>query len=169
MKTITASGMSVYVDNDDYTAVSQLTWCVKSRSDGNGFYVYRYIRQAPRKYIRQLLHHFLMNPEPGVRVDHRNGNGLDNQRSNLRIATQQENSFNQRKRERAISRYKGVTNTGLIHHKYVPSKPWRARIRYNNQLIDLGYFATEDEAAAAYDNAADCLFGDFACLNSIAV
>jgi hypothetical protein len=56
------------------------------------------------------------------------------------------------------SKYKGV-----IHRK--DNNKWRARIRKNNRLIDLGSFETEEEAARVYDAKAKILFGEFACLN----
>lgn len=166
MKHIQAGARLALIDDDDYDAVSQFTWCSRPRSDGKGFYVYRYIRIGPRHYKKELLHHFLMRPLI-AKVDHRDGDGLNNQRANLRHATQQQNSFNQCKRRGASSRYKGVTKIGLIHGLYQAKKKWLARIRHNNKLIVLGYFRTQKEAAIAYNERAAELFGEFARINEV--
>ncbi len=167
MKTIAVGkhGKTFTIDDSDFLSVMQYTWCVRPRSDRKKFYVYRYIRLGPKQYDKQYLHHFLMNPPVGIRVDHRDGNGLNNRRSNLRLATQQENSFNQTPHTDAMSKYKGVSFSGLIHGKYIPTKPWRARIRHNGKLIGLGWYVTELEAAVAYNAKAVELFGQFALLN----
>lgn len=96
----------------------------------------------------------------GVRAlfDHINGNQLDNRRSNLRIATKQENGRNSRKKRSGTrTRYKGV---GIARGgKFV------ARIKADREQIRLGRFDTEEEAARAYDAAARRYHGEFARLN----
>lgn len=92
------------------------------------------------------------------RVDHRDGNGLNNQRTNLRQATALQNMWNRRKTAAAASRYKGVT-------WYRPTKRWTAAIRVGGRVRYLGYFRDEQAAARAYDTAAREVHGEFACLN----
>jgi hypothetical protein len=87
-------------------------------------------------------------------VDHENGDGLDNQRPNLRICTYAQNQAN--RAGWAISGYKGVYRQGAS---------CRARMMINGEQIHLGTFRTEIEAAAAYDDKAFELFGEFARLN----
>lgn len=92
----------------------------------------------------------------GKLIDHRDGNGLNNLPSNLRIATSTENSRNRRKNSNNQSGYKGVCWC---------ARKWRAAIRVNGKLKHLGYFENVTDAALAYDVAAIHYFGEFAHLN----
>ena len=99
-------------------------------------------------------------------VDHIDGDGLNNMRSNLRIASISDNTANSNKyvsTTRSItSTYKGVTFFRWERHHL---KPWHARIYVRGKGISLGYFATEIEAAKAYDLAAKTYFGIYAKTN----
>lgn len=89
-------------------------------------------------------------------IDHINGDGTDNRIANLRRCSQTTNNQNMKPRKGA-SRFKGVTrwnNRGCAY--------WRARIVVDGREQSLGYFKTEDEAAAAYRDAAARHFGEFA-------
>lgn len=95
----------------------------------------------------------------GEEVDHVDGNGLNNCRSNLRLVSRSKNMQNQQKSKRTLtSKYKGV---------YLRSdgKKWCAQIKINGKTVYLGNFDTEIMAAATYDNEAKKLFGKFAHLN----
>lgn len=85
-------------------------------------------------------------------VDHINGNGLDNRRSNLRLANRQTNTLNTGKRSHNTSGYKGVDFN---------QNKWRARIRLNNKEITIGRFDTPEQAHAAYCAKAKELHGEF--------
>lgn len=101
-------------------------------------------------------------PGDGLVVDHRNGNGLDNRRCNIRTATRSNNQHNQRLgRANNTSGYKGVTRRRGPCRR----KPWRACIRHERRTVFIGHFATPEAAAAAYDRKAAELFGEFASLN----
>jgi len=86
-------------------------------------------------------------------VDHINGFGLDNRRSNLRASDYATNATNQRIRKNNTSGYKGVARNG---------RGWRALIQKDGHKTHLGTFATPELAALAYDQAAIELFGEFA-------
>lgn len=106
------------------------------------------------------MHRFLMKAKAGQRVDHRNGDGLDNRRStNLRFCTHAENMRNSSVNRTAgkASRYKGVTfrSTGR----------WAANIEQNGERVHLGTFPTEEQAARCYDAAAKVFHGKFARTN----
>ena len=105
------------------------------------------------------MHRQVMKYEGELFVDHINGNGLDNRKDNLRLATPEENKHNSRKRGgRGQSKYKGVT---LDKKK----NQWRVRIGYKGKRIFLGCFDDEIEAAKAYDGSAKELYGEYARLN----
>lgn len=88
-------------------------------------------------------------------VDHIDGDGLNNRRSNLRLATGSQNAGNQHRRITSTSGYKGVS-----WHKR--EQKWTARIQLNHNPKWLGYFDTPEEAHAAYCEAAKLYFGEFA-------
>ena len=106
-----------------------------------------------------LLHRLIMNAPSGVQVDHRNGNGLDNRRSNLRIATNQQNHHNTKAHRDGTSRFKGV-------HWESGREKWQAQITTpGGKHKTLGRFTVEEDAARAYDRAAREAFGEFARCN----
>jgi hypothetical protein len=103
------------------------------------------------------MHRFLIG-EAGLYVDHRNGDGLDNRRANLRSATNSQNQANRGKSKRNKSGFKGV-----YFHK--PAQKFLASIQFEGKLRHLGLFADPIEAAKAYDAAALEYFGQFAKTN----
>ena len=103
------------------------------------------------------MHRLIADAPTDAVVDHKDGDGPNNQRYNLRICTQQQNARNRRKIG-GTSRFKGVSqNKGR--------KNWRAQIRDNNRTIYLGSYSSEEEAAKAYDSAAKERFGEYAGVN----
>lgn len=101
------------------------------------------------------LHRLLTQAPQGLLVDHINGDSLDNRRVNLRLATPLQSSGNTRKRSDRTG-FKGV-----VHYPDALVRPWVAIFRTKY----IGGFATEIEAALAYDQAAKQAYGEFACLN----
>lgn len=104
------------------------------------------------------LHRLITLAPRGVQVDHRDGDGLNNQLSNLRFATSQQNQCNQRKQLGTSSRFKGV-----VWHK--GGNKWMAQTKVFGRRMYLGLHETEEDAARAYDRAALEYFGEFARLN----
>ena len=103
----------------------------------------------------ETLHRFLMKPKCfDLKVDHINGNKLDNRRCNLRIVTNQQNQFNQKNDGRGSNNRKGVS-----YRK--DRNKWRAYITVDNKQINLGYFNTEEEAIKAREEAEVKYFGDY--------
>lgn len=103
------------------------------------------------------LHRYILDAPARALVDHVDHDGLNNRRSNLRLATATGNVRNARLRSDNPSGYKGVAQT--------PSGRWRARIVVEGKRIWLGTHVTAGDAACAYDAAAREYFGQFACLN----
>ena len=100
------------------------------------------------------------NPENKRCVDHIDGDKANNNWENLRYATHTENSRNQKNQTNTSSVYKGV-------YLHKPTKKWMAYIRINKKIKNLGYHASEREAAKAYNKAALEHFGIFAKVNTI--
>ncbi|KKN70096.1 hypothetical protein LCGC14_0434210 [marine sediment metagenome] len=144
-------GKFAIVDDGDYEELSKHKWCA---TKGRSTY---YARRAEyREYI--YMHRQILSQPDGILTDHRDGNGLNNTRDNLRICTKGQNSMNQRPQKGGSSCYKGVS-----WHK--ARGKWHARIELNQKTKHLGIYDNEIEAAKAYDNAASELFGEFAYTN----
>lgn len=158
MKAITITrGLVALVDDEDYERLSSLNWQAQRAS--HGWYAKRHVRCAGKWPACQFMHRMIMMPARGMVVDHIDGNGLNNQRSNLRVCTHKQNSANRNKRKAInTSPYVGV-------HFCNRSRKWVASITVNYKKKHVGYFRTMDEAAAAYDKASAELRGEFATLN----
>lgn len=155
MKLIPLSqGKFAMVDDEDFEAMNAFKWY--ARKDHNTFYAGRAVTVAPNKQKNLFMHRELMVATG--KVDHRDGNGLNNQRHNLRPATTRQNGQNRKKFSPASSKFKGV-------HWHIRDKKWQARIKAAGQRNQIGYFKTEIGAAQAYDAAARKYFGEFANLN----
>lgn len=142
------------VDDGDYEYLNQFRWSVGK--SGKILYAIRATR-VDGKIIMQFMHGAIMNAKG---VDHIDGNGLNNQRSNLRLCTQSENGMNMRNRENTSSIYKGV-------YFSKSAQKWCAAIKINRKGISLGLFVSELDAAKAYNAKAIELFGEFARLNRV--
>lgn len=155
-------GYVALVDDEDYSKVSLYRWQAleKRRKDGTVYGVYaRQTRRDGTKTIHRLLHRVLLDiSDPAIQVDHHDGDGLNNQRDNLRVSTNQQNQSNRRKRTRTSSQYKGVS----LHKPY---GKWKSQISTDGEHRYLGLFESEIAAASRYDEAAREHFGVFACLN----
>lgn len=146
-------GYWTLVDEEDYQKVIQYNWSayVRFRSGKPQVYAIRSI-STPKGRTTISLHRWLLAAPKGTEIDHRNGNGLDNRRINLRLCTSSENS-KAKHSSCAKSGYKGVSCSG---------SKWIARIRVNYKEIYLGTFTTARKASIAYNRAAKQHFGEFA-------
>lgn len=151
-------GYFAIVDDDDYDFLMQWKWSYRDgyakRSEhvslGNGL----------RKQVPIPMHGVILLASDGLVPDHKNGNGLDNRKDNLRPATQQQNMWNRKPVTGSTSKYKGVSWRAK-------SSYWIANIKINDKQKHLGCFANEDDAARAYNDAAKELHGEFAKLNPV--
>lgn len=148
-------GKVALVDDDDYKHINQWKWFAW-RSKVNTYYARRSSGKAPHQTTIHM-HRVIMGVSGDMEVDHIDGNGLNNQRSNLRVCTHKQNAGNKKLRSDNALRYKGVT------------KSWRrylACIQGKDKGFErLGSFKTPEEAARAYDKAARERYGEYAKLN----
>lgn len=156
-----ATGRTVMVDDEDCGLVSAYRWRAYERSLPTGGIKGPYALTAVWQDGRaiQIQMHRLITGWP--LVDHINHDGLDNRRANLRPATIAQNRQNSLPLAGCSSRYKGVT-----WHRQL--KKWQAQIGVNGRKIYLGIFASEEDAANAYNAAAADAFGAYALLNEAA-
>lgn len=150
---ILTKGQVALVDDADFDWLSQWKWYAQANNHG-GFYA---ARRGPDR--RLVYMHRIINDTPDDAVtDHRDGNGLNNRRANLRTATQLQNMMNRYAKRDGSSSLKGVW---FDRHMSSP-RPWRAAIRLNGKLKYLGRYSNEADAASAYEVAAKQHFGEFA-------
>ncbi len=145
-------GQVALIEDEDYEAISHHSWHAVRRHDN------RWYAQAVIAGERIPMAVFLLQPPKGQEVDHRNNDGLDNRRNNLRHCTHQQNLCNRRIFKTNTSGFKGVYRYGLN---------WRARLKHNSKWVNLGCFRDRIDAARAYNDAALRYFGEFARLNEI--
>jgi hypothetical protein len=134
------------VDKEDYDMINQSKWYL----DSVGYPVYNNGQSTCRLH-RELMKDKLSGD---LQVDHIDGNKLNNQRSNLRVCTQQQNLQNRRKFDGANRQYTSKLK-GVSFVK--GTRRWRARI----QRINIGTFDTQELAHEAYSNKAREIFGEF--------
>lgn len=148
-------GYVAIVDDADYAKVAAHKW--RAQVSSSTVYAFRNLpRSQGRKWVS--LHTFIMNPPNGLEIDHRDWNGLNCQRSNLRVANRGQNMCNRRRPINNSSGYKGVSWSKK-------GQKWQAHIQFKRQQFHLGLFVEAVTAAQTYDAKARELFGEFAVLN----
>lgn len=135
------------VSDEDFATVSQFRWHLHSAG-----YAYRAEKKGG-KQTNFLMHREIMDCPKGLVVDHIDGDRLNNQRANLRIATMSQNNCN-KPAVAGTSKLRGVS-------WHASRGKWRAVIKSGGKSRHLGYFGTEQEAADAYATAAAELHGEF--------
>lgn len=149
-------GQIALVDDEDFDKLNQFKWYASKQP--NTIYA---IHDCPRKKIngkikrtKLRMHRFILNASKGTVVDHIDGNGLNNQKTNLRIVSHRQNMQNQVNRtHQKSSKYPGVTWNKN-------KQRWRAMISVNGESKQLGYFKNELDAAKCYENACRKLCGE---------
>jgi hypothetical protein len=134
----------IQIDLEDIELVQNHKWSVyrvPGRRQGHQLQVQTMVPAGGGKQTTLSFHRYLLGPAPfqGAQVDHVDGSPLNNRRENLRWVTAQQNQHNR------------VNARGYYWDK--KAKKWRAQIRVDGRLINLGYFVTEQEARAAYQAA----------------
>lgn len=143
------------VDDQDYDWLSRHKWSYDPKG-----YAARSVRSDNGRYTVLYMHRAILNASGPCVVDHIDADGLNNQRSNLRITTVAQNVYNARPQKKT-SNYKGVS----IHRQ---TNLWQASIKKGSTRIFLGLFENEEAAARMYNAAARYLFGEHAFTNDVA-
>jgi len=154
-------GKVAVVDDSDYEFLSRFRWCARPMEDK--FYAVRRKRRsdvgpAGRRVGNIAMHTVILGLGPGDICDHKDGDGLNNQRSNIRKADLSKNNGNSKLSKSNTSGFKGVCwkNNG-----------WEVSIGINGKQTYIGRFKSRIEAARAYDLAADKHWGEFAKHNAL--
>jgi hypothetical protein len=150
----TVEGAIVVVDDADWPLLAMYDW----RLDKDG-----YSRRQVRGVGVEYMHRRITDAQKGEMVDHINGERLDNRRCNLRLCSPQQNPMNRGKSpDRWASPYRGVHRAASWKDG---SLRWQAQLQISGKRIHIGIYATDKEAAKAYDEFARRAYGEFARLN----
>lgn len=152
-------GKIAVIDFEDWNLIRSYTWTLKTNGKNKKtYYAYGYKREAGRG-ISTTLHREIMGEYPlGLELAHKDGDGLNNRRDNLKFVTHQQNLQGRKmKKENTTSLFRGVR----LHQR----GKWTAQLSLNGKQVALGCFTTEIEAAKAYDAGARKYFGEHAAPN----
>lgn len=156
MKTLKIEQYAVLVDDEDYDRLKAYRW----RAHNYNGKVYIEMGNHSQDNFWKMSDFIMGVPPQGYIWDHKNGDTLNHQRSNLRLATHAQNCANKGLSKNNTSGFKGVS---FIKRE----QKWAAQIKVDYKNKFLGYFKSPQEAAAAYNIAALKHFGEFAKLNHI--
>jgi hypothetical protein len=153
-KIFTSNGQTILVDEEDYYDLIKIKWHAERQRSGDYYAVNR-----PKKGKRLYMHRLIMKTSDRFTyVDHIDGNGINNKRSNLREVTPLQNSWNRRSKITSTSKYLGVSWCST-------HKKWRASIKFKHINKTIGQYDDEKIAAIAYNTYAKKYFGEYARLN----
>jgi hypothetical protein len=159
MKTIPLSrGKVALVDDEDFESLNQFKWWLIK--DKNNWYVGRNVKVGNR-WTTVKMHRQVLPPPSGKEIDHKDRNGLNNQKHNLRIVTRSQNRLNGAHQGNCTG-FKGVCFDGRAKRK-----PFWARLRILGKVFQSGYFQTAQEAAQAYNELALKHCGEYARFNAL--
>lgn len=147
-------GKYALVDDEDYENLAKFKW--HAGQYGKTWYAKRLVWDSKLKKGKiTRMHHYVMPLREGLMVDHINGNGLDNRKSNLRLVTKAQNMMNAGRR-----RNTGKWGVGVAWHKQ--NSKWRAYITLSKRQISLGCFDNPEEAQRARREGEKKFFKEFA-------
>lgn len=148
-----SKGLFALVDWDDANWISKYNWYCSEAKNKTTYAIREATVHDDFKYTR--MHIAILLPKDSRTPDHSNGNGLDNRRSNLRLANHNQQSYNRKVRSDNTSGCKGVS-------WYEKLQKWMVSITFNGKRKHIGYFYAKEDAAQAYILAAYLYHGEFA-------
>lgn len=155
------NGDFAIVSDCDYDYLSQFTWrCQYNKHSKYAYYVI--VTKGVKKTVWMHREILGISNDKSKRGDHKDFNGLNNQRENLRIATHQQNNCYKQSAKMSTSKYLGVSLCKA-------TGKWRATTTKNYKQVGIGRFSTQIEAALAYNYMAFFLHGEFANLNQLPI
>lgn len=146
------------VDDIDYEYLNQWKWCVINNENSKCFYAARTVSRNGKRNLVKMQHFVLGTTNAKIIIDHKDLNGLNNTRANLRIANNSENGANRKSFIGSTSKYLGVSWSKQ-------KNKWVAYITKHGRTKNLGCSESEEDVARLYDNAALRLHGQFANTN----
>jgi hypothetical protein len=150
-----SGGYFAVVDEEDFERVNQYTWTLLWKKGGENYYAHTFYFENGEKF-HLIMHRFILGVTE-LNIDHINGNGLHNYKSNLRQCTQKQNSWNRRSSRFSVSKYRGVYKR--------KNGNFSATITCNKIKHYLGVFKTEIDAGKAFDLKAREFYGQYAYQN----
>jgi len=155
--------MFALVDDEDFDFINQWKWRAMN-GKGLTFYAVRTVwplkGESFKKYNILMHRQILGLTKRDEQADHIDNNGLNNQRSNLRIATSSQNQSNRKAQQNGTSGYKGVSWCAR-------DKRWVAQICLLGKRKHIGNFKNKLDAAIAYNIEANRLHKEFAYINKV--
>jgi HNH endonuclease len=153
-------GKVALIDEADKRLIDSHRWY--ANKSPSGYYALCSVYRPDGVQTKLSMHRLIMGIPDGLRVDHINGDTLDNRRANLRLATRGQNRVNGKCPRDSRSQLKGVqarVNAGRLRY--------RVRLRIDGRLCHIGYFDTPEEAARAWDEMARTVHGPYARCNNV--
>lgn len=149
----------VYYDECDHEIVSQYNWCLH-KGDTTLYVRANAWNKETKKSFHPYMHRLILAVVKSQQIDHKDHNGLNNRRDNLRLCNGSENGYNKPPALNNSTGYKGV-------HYYKKRDNYQVNIVVGKKRIHGGYFKKIEDAAKKYNELALKYHGEFAYLNKI--
>lgn len=140
------------VDDEDFELCSSKSWHMSMKMRPKASY------KIGDRWKNVSMHRLILNFPEGKQIDHKDGNPLNNQKSNLRTCSNTQNQYHRKPKKGC--KYKGI-------YQVKGKGKWLSHIMFNNKMKHLGTFESDKDAARAYNKAAKKYFGEFAWLNPV--
>lgn len=137
------------IDDEDFEAINKIDWCC------TGHYGVCDYAHARIKGKLISMHRYILKSDKGEYTDHKNRNGLDNRKENLRICSQSQNQYNRKKQVNNTSGFKGIS----WHKK---SKKWQVNLRIPGKQLYFGLYSNKEKALEVYNQNIKRICGEFA-------